>query len=176
VQFEPVAPGAFAAAADYIDEVPPGAVIVIDNAARPCTVWGDILTAVARNRGITGTVINGFCRDIDAIQELDYPLWAVGAFMRTGKNRVRLRATQVPVVLGAPGDTVTIRPGNLVCADGNGVVVVPCELAARTAELATEIAEMEHRVRADALSGIPLREARARHGYNHRRLPTGRPS
>ena len=37
---------------DYIDDVPPGDIVVLDNAGRlDCTVWGDILTAVASRRG-----------------------------------------------------------------------------------------------------------------------------
>ncbi|MDH3445898.1 MAG: RraA family protein, partial [Deltaproteobacteria bacterium] len=50
---------------DYIDDVPPGDVVVLDNAGRlDCTVWGDILTAVAHKRGIAGTVVHGVCRDV----------------------------------------------------------------------------------------------------------------
>src|SRR5260221_13041450 len=50
---------------DYIDDVAPGDVVVLDNAGRlDCTVWGDILTAVAHRRGLGGTVINGVCRDV----------------------------------------------------------------------------------------------------------------
>ena len=50
---------------DYIDDVPPGSVIVLDNGGRDnATVWGDILTEIAKRRGIAGTVIDGVCRDV----------------------------------------------------------------------------------------------------------------
>ena len=50
---------------DYIDDVPPGSVIVLDNGGRDnATVWGDILTEIAHRRGIAGTVIDGVCRDV----------------------------------------------------------------------------------------------------------------
>src|SRR5437899_752311 len=49
---------------DFIDDVAPGDVIVIDNDGRTdCTVWGDIMTQYAVQRGIAGTVIDGVCRD-----------------------------------------------------------------------------------------------------------------
>ena len=49
---------------DYIDEVEPGRVVVLDNGGREnATVWGDILTLVAHQRGVAGTVIDGACRD-----------------------------------------------------------------------------------------------------------------
>jgi 4-hydroxy-4-methyl-2-oxoglutarate aldolase len=45
---------------DYLDDVAPGDVVVLDNAGRTdCTVWGDILTAMAADRSVGGTVIDG---------------------------------------------------------------------------------------------------------------------
>uniref|UniRef100_UPI001B594E86 RraA family protein n=1 Tax=Niveispirillum sp. TaxID=1917217 RepID=UPI001B594E86 len=56
---------------DYIDDVAPGSVVVIDNDGRPDqTVWGDILTFVAHAKVIAGTVIDGVCRDSDRCVEL----------------------------------------------------------------------------------------------------------
>ena len=56
---------------DYLDDVPAGDIVTIDNAGRPgATVWGDILTFVADKRGIGGTVIDGVCRDVGRSLEL----------------------------------------------------------------------------------------------------------
>src|SRR6266480_279406 len=50
---------------DYIDDLAPGTVVVLDNGGREnATVWGDILTTVAHGRGVAGTVIDGACRDV----------------------------------------------------------------------------------------------------------------
>lgn len=50
---------------DFVDDVAPGDMVVIDNGDRSdCTVWADILTQYAGLRGIAGTVINGVCRDV----------------------------------------------------------------------------------------------------------------
>lgn len=164
VRFEEVPDGESAPAADFLDDVPPGSVVVIANQGRACTVWGDILAEVALARGVAGTVIDGLCRDIDGIRALDYSMWANGAFMRSGKNRVRMAATQVPVELGP--EARTVHPGAIVCADGSGVVVVPAQLVTRVAELVERIGAMEELVLADVRAGIPLRQARAAHGYN----------
>ena len=73
---------------DYIDDVEQGQVIVLDNQGRrDCTVWGDILTAVAHNRGVGGTVIHGVCRDVYRALDVHYPIFSSGRFMRTGKDR-----------------------------------------------------------------------------------------
>src|SRR3984885_8914845 len=61
---------------DYIDDVAPGSVIVLDNGGREnATVWGDILTWVAHQRGIAGTVIDGACRDTHLSLELGSPIF-----------------------------------------------------------------------------------------------------
>ncbi|MBP2705467.1 RraA family protein [Microbispora sp. RL4-1S] len=168
VMFEPVAEGRPAAAADYIEDVPAGSVVVLANEGRAVTVWGDILTSVALANGIAGTVIDGYCRDVDGIRELGYSVWARDAFMRTGKNRVRMRAVQVPVVIGDEG--VEVRPGDIVCADGNGVLRVPSAAADDIAAEVVRIGEMEERVLRDVRAGLSLRDARLAHGYNRAAL------
>jgi regulator of RNase E activity RraA len=172
LRFEPVEAGEKAAAAEFIDDVPPGAVVLIANAGRThCTVWGDILAGVAVSRGIAGTVIDGACRDVDDIRALDYSLWSRASYMKSGKNRVRLAEVQEPVTVCG----VTVGPGDLVCADGAGAVVVPAGVAESVTERVVRIAEMEALVRADLERGVSLREARRRRGYNQVGLqPAGR--
>src|SRR5262245_44576066 len=83
---------------DFIDDVPEGSVIAIDNGGREnATVWGDILTMVAHGRGIAGTVIDGACRDTNLSREIGYPIFSRSYSMRTGKDRVQLEATNGPV-------------------------------------------------------------------------------
>src|SRR5215217_6570329 len=90
----------FRDAADFVDDVPSGQVIVIDNLGlESSTCWGGILTHYAIRKGIRGTVINGLNRDIDEIAELDYPLFSKGSFMVTGKGRTRLKAVNVPITI-----------------------------------------------------------------------------
>src|SRR5919199_6045541 len=90
VQYIPVDTASPGTVGDYLDDTPPGAVVVLDNAGRTdCTVWGGILSRLAAHRGIAGTVINGVCRDTAEADEVAYPLYARGRFMRTGKDRVQ---------------------------------------------------------------------------------------
>ncbi|MGW7002440.1 RraA family protein [Streptomyces sp. NPDC054933] len=172
VTLEPVAEGERAPAADYLDEVPPGSVVVLAGSKAVCTVWGDILSEIATARGIAGTVVDGLCRDIDRIRELGYSVWAHGAFMRSGKNRVRMTATQQPVVLGRDSEARTVRPGDIVCADGSGVTLVPLARLAEIAETVERIGAMEELVLRDVRAGMALRDARAKHGYNRMALRT----
>ena len=147
---------------DYIDDVPPGSIIVIDNAARAdMTVWGDILTFVAAKRGIGGTVIDGMCRDVGRSLELRYPLFSRGWSMRTGKDRVQLDALNVTVSIGG----ARMSPGDLVLGDADGVVVVPKEKENEVIAHAKAIDEAETRIREAVEKGMRLDEARRKYKY-----------
>ena len=148
---------------DYLDEVPPGGVVVLDNDGRTdCTVWGDILTAVAVHRELAGTVVNGVCRDSSRALSLGYPLFSRGRFMRTGKDRVEVAEIGGSVSVG---DT-RARAGDLIIGDDDGVVVVAHEHEVRVLELARQIAAREQEILSDALAQGSLRQARSRHGYH----------
>lgn len=148
---------------DYLDDVPPGGVVVLDNGGRTdCTVWGDILTAMAAGRGLGGTVIDGVCRDVERALSTGYPVYSKGRFMRTGKDRVEVSDVNRPVTVGG----VQVRPGDLLLGDADGVVAVPRELLPRVLETCAVIAEREAGILADVLAGSTLAEARARYGYH----------
>lgn len=148
---------------DYIEDVLPGDVIVLDNNGRTdCTVWGDILTVTAKMKGISGTVIDGVCRDIPTILEEKYPVFSRGKFMMTGKDRVMVEATQVVVSIGK----VQVRPGDILVGDDSGVVVVPQEMAEEVLEAATAIKEAENLIIEAVRGGLSLTAARAKFGYH----------
>ncbi|MFI9388041.1 RraA family protein [Kutzneria sp. NPDC052558] len=148
---------------DYIDDLGPGDVVVLDNQSRvDATVWGDLLTTTAHRRGVAGTVIDGVCRDVDRSLGLGYPVFSRGNWMRTGKDRVRVEATQVPVSIGG----IRVEPGDLLLGDGDGLVVVPAGRADEVIAAAEEIERAEQAIRAAVESGTSLREARARHRYH----------
>jgi 4-hydroxy-4-methyl-2-oxoglutarate aldolase len=147
---------------DYIDDVPEGSVVVLDNGGRlDATVWGDILTIMAHRKRLAGTVIHGVCRDAARSLELGYPIFSRGVSMRTGRGRVQADGYNVSVSLGE----VRVEPGDLLAGDGDGVVVVPAAREAEVLALANEIAESEDRIRAEIESGSRLDEARKRHRY-----------
>lgn len=101
-------------------------VIVIANRGRTTvSCWGDILTAAAQARGVRGVVIDGACRDVDAITEAQFPVYARAGVPVTARGRIVERASDVPVYF----DGVLVTPGDLVIADASGVVIVPIAVA-----------------------------------------------
>lgn len=148
---------------DYIDDVPAGGVVVLDNDGRTdCTVWGGILTEVAAHNRVAGTVINGVCRDAEAAAHFAYPVFSRGRFMRTGKDRVQVAEVGGVVALG----DVRVRPGDLVLADGDGVVVVPQAREEDVLAIALRTRDAELRIIAGFRAGQRLQDARAEHGYH----------
>jgi regulator of RNase E activity RraA len=163
VQYVPVDIAAPGTVGDYLDDTPPGAVVVLDNSGRTdCTVWGGILSRLAAHRGIAGTVINGVCRDTAEADEASYPLYARGRFMRTGKDRVQVQAVNLPVTLG----DVRVEPGDIIIGDQDGVVVVPAKRSAEVFERALALHAAEETILRSTLSGATLAEARRQAAYH----------
>ena len=168
VRLVPISLDAPGTVGDFLDDVPAGAVVVLDNGGRAdCTVWGGILSQLAARRGVAGTVVHGVCRDTAEAEQAGYPLFACAAFMRTGKDRVQVEAVNGPVSLG----DVRVMPGDLVCGDADGIVVVPAPRADEILAKALHTREREERILEAAMAGMPLREARAQFGYHALQRP-----
>jgi 4-hydroxy-4-methyl-2-oxoglutarate aldolase len=148
---------------DYIDDVPPGSVIVLDNGGRTnCTVWGDILTEIAHRRGIAGTVIDGICRDVALCLDLGYPVFSRAHWMRTGKDRVQVEATGIPVNIG----DARVAPGDILRGDADGVLVIPRAHEDAVLDTAEAIEAAEARIREAVRGGLRLDEARRQFNYH----------
>lgn len=161
LQYLPIGPGG-GTVGDFLELAGPGDVLVLDNRARTdCTVWGNILTEAARQRGLAGTVIDGVNRDVEESRAIGYPIWSRASHMRTGKDRVMLEAANVPVCIGR----VRVEPGDVVAADDSGVLVVPLSRAEDVLNVAETIEAKERRILEEMRAGTELAEARRRHGY-----------
>jgi 4-hydroxy-4-methyl-2-oxoglutarate aldolase len=155
--------GPDATVGDFLDDVPPGAVVLIDNKGRQdATVWGGIMSTLAKRRGVGGTVVHGVCRDLATAVDVDYPLFARAAWMRTGKDRVRLTGVNLPVTI----EGVEVRPGDVIVGDADGVVAVPAGRVEEVADIGEEILAAETRIVTAVLDGQRLDEARAAHRYH----------
>jgi regulator of RNase E activity RraA len=159
--YAPVGPGG--TVGDFIDDVPEGSVVAIDNGGRAdATVWGDILTLCAHRRNLGGTVIDGACRDTNLALELGYPIYSRSYSMRTGKDRVQLEAAQVVVNIG----DARVRPGDILRGDSDGVVAIPKDRENEILGVAESIDAAEARIREAVAAGMRLDEARRQQGYH----------
>lgn len=155
--------GEYHNAGNYIDEVGPGEIILVDNQGRAdCTVWGDILTETALRRGVAGTVVHGAARDIGEIQRQGYSLFSAAVFMYSGKNRVRLVEKRVPVEIGS----TRVHPGDWIVADSSGALAIPAAAISQVVRRAEQIDSTEQRIRSALRDDVPLEKARSIHRYD----------
>lgn len=148
---------------DFLDDVKPGQVVVIDNGGRDyCTVWGDLMTITSLRNGVAGTVIDGVCRDIPTIREKKYPIFTKGTYMVTGKDRVYVDAINQPVSISG----VQVKPGDIMLGDDSGALVIPFERAAEVLATAQSIAAKEAGIEKALHEGATLKEARGKVGYH----------
>ena len=149
---------------DFLDDVEPGQVCVLDNGGRDyCTVWGDIMAMTASLKGIAGTLIYGVCRDVKDVRNIKYPIFSNGYYMVTGKDRVEVAAVNEPVTVAG----IKVCPGDLVFGDETGALVVPFDRVEEVLKIAQNIEEKEDVIRSYVKEGMSLREARVQTGYHH---------
>ncbi len=123
-----------------VEAAQPGDVIVVAAHSRlDAAGWGGLLSLAATTRGVSGVVVDGACRDVDEALALGLPVYALGATPLTARGRHTEVAWNVPVrVAGVP-----VEPGDLVIADGSGVVFLPAQHAERIVRAAEELAARE---------------------------------
>jgi 4-hydroxy-4-methyl-2-oxoglutarate aldolase len=153
-----------------VEQLQPGDVLVA-----ACTTecedgfFGELLATSVRAHGGTGLVIDGGCRDVDALREMDFPVFS-RAINSKGTVKATLGSVNVPVVCA----NAPVRPGDVVTADADGVVVVPAEDVTAVAEAAArrEAKEEEKRRRLAAgelgLDMYAMREPLAAAGLTYR--------
>jgi regulator of RNase E activity RraA len=126
----------------------PGDVLVIDGKAdRTCALMGSIMLNACRKLGLAGVVLDASHRDTEELLELGFPVWSVGANPNGPTKNVPGRIGW-PVSCGG----VTVQPGDLVIADGDGVVVVERAKVAGLLPLAAK-KEAEERKRIAEITG-----------------------
>jgi 4-hydroxy-4-methyl-2-oxoglutarate aldolase len=112
-----------------LEQARPGDVLVVDGREELCGYWGEVLAVAAQARGVTGLVMDGGVRDTVELEELGFPAFSRGVCVRrTGKFWPGLVGEEITVA------GVTVRPGDAVVADADGIVVLPPSAVAPTLE------------------------------------------
>ena len=108
---------------------PGDVLVVVCQAELSGAQWGDMACRYALRKGLAGVVVQGCVRDVDVVRELGFPVWSTHVWPihpdKSGRGWVN-----APVVC----EGVRVAPGDLVIADGDGVVCVPRDDAARVVE------------------------------------------
>jgi 4-hydroxy-4-methyl-2-oxoglutarate aldolase len=131
-----------------------GQILVLANGGgHQGALWGEVACTFAAKKGIAGVVADGPIRDIDALREMDFPVWSTSISPSHPEKRGP-GSVNVPIVV----DGVLVEPGDVIVADGDGVLVIPQVHLRRAVEGARARAEREVAVRARIAAGDSLYE------------------
>ncbi|MBC8574890.1 RraA family protein [Yanshouia hominis] len=143
----------------------PGDVVVIDAFGETETsIWGGLMSGLARNSGIVGAVIDGSCRDTDEAVMLGFPITAKVSGPRAAHTAYSGRKEPIEINVPVCCGGVIVRPGDLVVADEIGVSVVPYEDLAKVYPIAREQADKEIATREEILKGATAEQLLAKFG------------
>jgi len=140
----------------------PGDVIIIDNRGdlnNNC--WGEILSMAAKMRGVSGVVVDGAARDIDACREFGFPVYARGTVPITARGRIMEESFNEMIRVG----DVQVNPGDIVMADVNGVVIIPQARIEEVLEAAEGLWQKEMAMIEELRKGASILEVDQRYSY-----------
>lgn len=143
-----------------LSQAPTGSLWVCQPNDRRIAHMGELSAETLQFRGVRGALIDGFSRDIGFLLDLGFQTWCRGFTPRDIVGAWLPDATDVPIVIGE----VTINPGDYLCGDRDGCVVIPHEKAADIVTQAEAAIAKEDLVRTAILQGIDPQEAYKRHG------------
>ncbi|MFF2327170.1 MULTISPECIES: 4-carboxy-4-hydroxy-2-oxoadipate aldolase/oxaloacetate decarboxylase [unclassified Streptomyces] len=124
--------------------------ILVVTTTSPSTdgMFGELFATALHRRGVRGLVTDAGIRDTAELRAMGFPAWSA-AVSPQGTVKATGGSVNVPVVIGGQ----IIRPGDVIVADDDGVVVVPRERAGRTAEASEARERKEADARAAFLEG-----------------------
>jgi 4-hydroxy-4-methyl-2-oxoglutarate aldolase len=127
----------------------PGDILVVDVSGHyEAGYWGEIMTVSALQRGVGGLVIDGCVRDAEAIEALAFPVFCRGLCIQ-GTTKYGQGYLNQAIVIGH----TTIRPGDIMVGDRDGLVVVPKERLGSVIEAARAREEKEKATMAELRKG-----------------------
>lgn len=148
--------------AQMLDEMKPEGLVVWDTSSdTEASLWGGVMTATAKAKGLRGAVISGGIRDTKQILGEGFPVFYKYRTSNGSLGRCLITHYQVPVKIGK----VTVRPGDIIFGDIDGVICVPREIAYDVLVRAEEIEENENEIFEWVRSGETIQEIIAKGGY-----------
>ncbi len=125
-----------------LDDLMKDEIYLCTGASPTYALWGELMSMAARNRGAAGAVVDGWSRDTRGILAQNFPCFSHGRYAQDQRPRGKVLDFRCTLKIG----TVTIRSGDIVFGDLDGVVVIPKEMETTVFRGAFEKALGEKRV------------------------------
>jgi 4-hydroxy-4-methyl-2-oxoglutarate aldolase len=139
-----------------IDSTTAGRVLVLGSPPTSSSaLFGGLLAGAVRSAGGEGVVVDGFARDGDEVRAIGLPTMVRGFRPLDSYGREEVVEVSEPVTIGG----VTVRQGDLVFGDGDGLVCVPAEIEAEVLEKACAKVDAESEMRAALANGMSVKAA-----------------
>jgi regulator of RNase E activity RraA len=136
-----------------IEDMPEGCVAVVDAmGVADAGIFGDILTARMRKRGVAALITDGVMRDGAGVEESGLPVWCSGVAAPASVSSLTFVGWQEPIGCGG----IAVFPGDVIVADGDGAVVIPAALVEDVAKAAVEQESLEGWIMREVEKGVPL--------------------
>lgn len=138
-----------------LDDLQPGEVYVCSGSSPSYALWGELMSMAASNRGAVGAVVNGYSRDTKGILAQNFACFSMGRYSQDQRPRGKVVDFRCTIKFG----DVTVRPGDIVFGDLDGVCVVPKEIETEVFTQALEKARGEKRVFEAIKGGMKAQES-----------------
>jgi 4-hydroxy-4-methyl-2-oxoglutarate aldolase len=145
-----------------LDEIKEDAFVVWDTTGdTQATLWGGVMTATAKGKKVKAACIDGGIRDTHQILEADFPVFYKYRISNGSLGRCLITHYQVTLSIG----NVTIKPGDIILGDIDGVLVVPRAIAYDVLLRAEEIRENEKVIFGWVREGKSIQDITKKGGY-----------
>jgi 4-hydroxy-4-methyl-2-oxoglutarate aldolase len=145
---------------DFLSRAPSGSVVICQPHDSALSHMGELSAETLHFRGVRGYIVDGGCRDTEFILQLGFPVFCRYATPADIVGRWSIDVFGEPITIGI----VTIRTGDYVLADRDGVVILPSEIAGDVVTRTEEVMQTENLVRVAILAGTDPKEAYLKFG------------
>jgi len=140
---------------DALDSLKLNDVYICSGSSYRYALWGGLMSTRAIKLGAAGAVVDGFSRDTNEIEHLNFPTFSAGTYAQDQGPRGKVIDYNVPIEFGG----IPVNPGDIVYGDRDGVLIVPKEVEKEAFEGAIEKARGEQLVKKALENGMSTVEA-----------------
>ncbi|TLX78121.1 RraA family protein [Labilibacter sediminis] len=140
---------------EALDSLKKNEVYICSGASHRYALWGGLMSTRAIKLGAAGAVMDGYSRDTNEIESLNFPTFSVGTYAQDQGPRGKVIDYRVPIEFNG----IRVNPGDIIYGDRDGVLIIPQEVEKEAFEGAIEKARGEQTVKQALENGMSTVDA-----------------